>query len=97
MVQTVKSWTLLSGENKLFLEKPRVLRRVYFKISALLPLSSNYSSRISFDDPMFYTGYTLVASNLHFEAKGEGIFQGNIWVRNMSTITITYTSTEILV
>ena len=97
MSQTVKSWTLVSGEYKKFLEKPHVLSRIYFKIAALLPLSSNYSSRISFDDPMFYTSYTLVASNLAFEAKGEGIFQGNIWVRNVSTITITYTATEILV
>ena len=97
MVQTVKSWILLPGENKMFIEKPLVLHRIYFKISALLPLSSNYSSKISFDDPVFYTYYTLVASNLYFEAKGEGIFQGNIWVKNVSTITVTYTTTEILV
>ena len=97
MVQTVKSWILLPGENKMFIEKPLVLHRIYFKISALLPLSSNYSSKISFDDPVFYTYYTLVASNLYFEAKGEGISQGNIWVQNVSTIVVTYTTTEILI
>jgi len=96
MVQTVRSWTLQPGQYKLFLEKPRVLHRVFFKISALLPLSSNYSSRISFDDPMFYTCYTLVASNLYLEARGKEIFQGNIWVRNVSSIVVTYSATEIL-
>ena len=97
MVQTVQTVMLPAGQQKIFFEKPHALSRIYFNISALLPLTANHGSRISFDDPMFYTYYTLVASNLYFEAKGEGIFQGNIWVKNVSTITVTYTTTEILV
>jgi len=96
MAQTVKSWTLLPGQYKMFFEKPHVLSRIYFKISALLPMTANYTTKISFDDPMFYTFYTLLGPNIYFEAKGEGIFQGNIWVRNVSNINIAYSSTEIL-
>ena len=81
----------------MFLEKPHALSRIFFKISALLPLTANYGSRISFDDPMFYAYYLLLGPVISFEAKGEGIFQGNVWVRNVSTIAITYSTTEILV
>jgi len=81
----------------MFFEKPHALYRIFIGISALLPPTNNYKSKISFDDPMFYTYYTLIGSTIHFEAKGEGIFQGNIWGRNESTISITYSLTEILV
>ena len=81
----------------LFIEKPHALSRIFVGIAALLPPTAGYLSGISFDDPKFYTYYTLIGSTVYFEAKGEGIFQGNIWVRNMSSITILYTATEILV
>ena len=81
----------------MFFEKPHVLSRIYFKISALLPMTANYTTKISFDDPMFYTYYLLLGPVISFEAKGEGIFQGNVWVRNVSAINITYSTTEILV
>jgi len=97
MVQTVKSWSLHPGQQMILVEKPHALRRIFIKILALLPLTSNYRSKISFDDPMFYTFYTLIGSATYFKAKGEGIFQGNVWVRNESTIPITYSVTEILV
>ena len=97
MAQTVKSWVLLPGQQKIFIEKPHALSRIFVRISALLPLTANYGSMISFDDPMFYTYYLLLGPIVSFEAKGEGIFQGNIWVQNVSTITITYSTTEILV
>ena len=97
MVQTVKSLTLHPGQQMILIEKPLVLRRIFLKISALLPLTANYLSEISFDDPMFYSFYALLGPNVYFEAKGEGIFQGNVWVRNASTTSIFYTATEILV
>ena len=97
MVQTVISKTLLSGQQTILVEKPLMLCRIFLKISALLPMTANYSTKISFDDPMFYTFYTLLGPNIYFEAKGEGIFQGNVWVRNVSNINIAYTTTEILV
>jgi len=97
MAQTVKSWVLIPGQQKIFVEKPHALCRIFARISALLPLTANYSSKISFDDPMFHDSYTLVGPIVYFEVKGEGIFQGNIWVRNVSSIIITYSTTEILV
>jgi len=33
----------------------------------------------------------------YFEAKGEGIFQGDVWVLNASDQNLQYVSTEILV
>jgi len=97
MVQTVRSLSLHPGEQTVLVEKPHALSRIFFGISALLPLTVGYKSEISFDDPMFLTYYILIGSTVHFEAKGEGIFQGNVWVRNESTISISYSATEILV
>ena len=97
MVQTVNSVILSPGQQKIFCEKPLALRRIFFRITAILPLTANYTSKISFDDPLFYAYYLLLGPTISFEAKGEEIFQGNVWVRNVSAITITYSSTEILV
>ena len=97
MVQTVKSKALVAGDKMLFIEKPRVLSRIYIKISALLASTSGYKSWISLDDPLFSEYYILDGSTSYFEASGEGIFQGNIWVHNQSSISIRYTATEILV
>ena len=97
MVQTLKSLLLSSGQRTIFLEKPHILRRIFFKITALLPLTANYQTNISFDDPLFVNYYVLVGPNIYFRAEGDGIFQGNIFVRNMSSIPIFYTATEILV
>ena len=97
MVQTVKSIRLASGQQRVFLEKPHVLSRVFFKITAILPTTANYISKISFDDPLFVDYYTLLGSNTSLEAEGDGIFQGNIFVFNQSTVNILYSATEILV
>ena len=97
MVQTVKSWSLPSQQQKIFIEKPRALRRIFFEISAILPTTAGYRSEISFDDPRFSNYYTMIGPILSFEAKGEGIFQGNVWVRNASSVSITYSTSEILV
>jgi len=97
MVQTVKSIRLASGQQGVFLEKPHVLSRVFFKITAILPTTSNYMSEISFDDPLFVDYYTLLGANTSLEAEGDGIFQGNIFVSNQSTVNILYSTIEILI
>ena len=97
MVQTVKSIRLPPGQQGIFLARPHALSRVFFKITAILPTTVNYESRISFDDPLFVDYYTLLGSNTSLEAEGDGIFQGNIFVSNHSTVNILYSTSEILV
>jgi len=97
MVQTVMSKTLPAGEKKLLIEKPRILRRIFFSIRALSDQSTWYQSRISFDDPLFHSYYVIDGPAKYFEAKGEGIFQGDVWVLNASDQNLQYVSTEILI
>ena len=97
MVQTVMSKTLPAGEKKLLIEKPRILRRIFFSIRALSDQSTWYQSRISFDDPLFHSYYVIDGPAKYFEAKGEGIFQGDVCVFNASDHDLQYVSTEILV
>ena len=97
MVQTIQTIILPAGQQKIFFEKPHVLRRIFVSIRVLVPPEAWAESRISFDDPMFYSYYTLAGYSKCFEAKGEGIFQGSIWVVNNATGDLTYTYTEILI
>ena len=97
MVQIVKSVRLQPGQQKIFLKRPLVLSRVFFKITAILPTTANYMSKISFDDPLFVDYYTLLGSCTYLDAEGDGIFQGNIFVSNQSAVNILYSITEILV
>ena len=97
MVQTVQTITLEAGQRKIFFEKPHVLRRIFASIQVLVPPETWAESRISFDDPMFYSYYTLAGFSKYFEAKGEGIFQGDMWVFNNATGSLLYTLTEILI
>ena len=97
MVQTVISKTILAGQKRILLEKPIVLKRVFFSITALADPDVWYKSAVSFDDPLFLSFFVLNGPAKHFEARGEGIFQGNIWVINLSDHDLEYTATEILV
>jgi len=97
MVQTVRSELILAGCKKIIFEKPLVLQRVFISINTLVPPETWCESRISFDDPMFYSFYTLAGNAKYFEAKGEGIFQGDVWLFNTTTGSVLYTMTEILV
>jgi len=97
MVQSVIYTSLPPGQQKIFLEKPHVLCRIFFRIVALLQPTAGYPSKISFGDPMFHSYFLLNGTNTYLESKGEGIFQGDIWVRNQSNATVGYTATEILV
>ena len=97
MVQTVMSKTLLPGQKKILIEKPLALCRIFFSIRALADQSAWYQSKVSFDDPLFRSYYVLDGPGKYFEAKGEGLFQGNVWVANASDQNIQYTITEILI
>ena len=97
MVQTLRSITIPAGRKIIIIEKPLALRRIFFGVCAFAPQSSWYASQISFGDPTFRSYYVLGGPVNCFEARGEGIFQGDVWVRNVSSIDILYAFTEILV
>ena len=97
MVQTVKTITLPAGQRKIFFEKPHVLCRIFLGIRVLAPSEAWAESRISFDDPTFHFYYILAGASKYFEARGEGIFQGDVWVLNNTEGDLSYTVTEILI
>ena len=96
MVQTVASFILFSGDQRIVFEKPRSLHRVFFGITVLAGDAVWRESWISFDDPSFSSYYVLDGQFKHFEVKGDEISQGDIWLRNASGIALHYTLTEIL-
>ena len=96
MVQTVQTILLHAGQQKILFEKPHVLRRIFVSIRVLAPPEAWAESRVSFDDPMFHSYFTLAGYNKYFEAKGKGIFQGDVWVQNITGGDAIYTLTEIL-
>jgi len=81
----------------ILLEKPHALHRIFFSVRALADQSTWYQSKVSFDDPTFRSFYVLNGPAKYFEAKGEGIFQGDVWVHNASDQNLQYTATEILI
>jgi len=96
MVQTVRSLTILAGEKVILVEKPQALHRIFFSIQAFAEQTTWLETKISFDDPQFRSFYVLDGSARYFEAKGEDIFQGNIWIYNISDADLLYSATEIL-
>ena len=96
MAQTVISINVSAGKKKIILEKPQALHRIFFSIQAFADQTAWYESKISFDDPLFLSFYVLDGSARYFEAKGEDIFQGNIWAFNVSDTSLLYSATEIL-
>ena len=97
MVQTVHSVKITPGHKQLVIEKPLVLCRIFFSVRAFAPQTYWYESQISLGDPLFSSYYILDGAARYFEAKGEGIFQGDIWLRNVSDVNLRYTVSEILV
>ena len=97
MVQTVKSVRVYPGQHVVLLEKPLVLCRIFYSIKVLTDLAMGYRSHISFDDPKFLSYYILDGQVQQLEAKGEGICQGDIWVRNVSSAELIFVTTEILI
>jgi len=96
MVQTVRSINVSAGEKKIVVEKPQALHRVFFSIQAFADQTAWLETKISFDDPQFRSFYVLDGPARYFEAKGEDIFQGNIWVYNISDTNLLLSATEIL-
>ena len=96
MAQTVISINVSAGKKKIILEKPQALHRIFFSIQAFANLTAWYESKISFDDPQFRSFYVIDGPARYFEAKGEDIFQGNIWVYNISDTNLLLSATEIL-
>ena len=97
MVQTIKSEIISAGHKKIIFEKPLALRRIFISIKTVASAEAWCESWISFGDPMFYSYYTLAGRVKDFEMKGEGIFQGDVWLFNVSTGDVLYTMMEILV
>ena len=97
MAQTIVSVTILAGHHKLFFEKPQVSIRTFFSIRALADDTKWAQSKISLGDPLFASYYVIDGPAKYFEARGEGIFQGDVWVWNASTINLLYVGTEILI
>jgi len=97
MAQTVKSQRVPSGWIVRLLNKPLVLNRIFFSVKMIADTTTDYKSYISLGDPTFTSYYILDKQVFFFEAKGEGIFQGVIWVQNASTVDLLFDATEILV
>jgi len=97
MAQTLRTVTLSAGDKMILVAKPLVLCRIFVSVRALADDDKWYQSKISFDDPSFSSFFVLNGPGKYFEAKGEGIFQGNIWGLNASTVSLQYTMTEILI
>ena len=96
MVQTVYSVTILARKKKVILEKPRRLHRIFFSIRAFADQLAWYETKISFDDPLFHSFYVIDGPAKYFEARGYDIFQGDIWIYNLSNTNLLYSATEIL-
>ena len=97
MVQTVSFVEITPGHKLLIIEKPLVLCRIFFSVRGFAPQNYSFESQISFGDPGFRSYYILDGPARYFEAKGEGIFQGDIWVYNASNIYLLYSVSEILI
>ena len=97
MAQTVKSKWIPSGWIFRLIDKPLVLNRIFFSVKVLTDQTADFRSYISLGDPRFYSYYTIGRSVPFFEAKGEGIFQGDIWVENTSPSDLIFVTMETLV
>ena len=96
MVQTVWSLAISPNSKSIVFKKPIILNRIFFSITAFAPPNEWHRTKISFDDPSFISFYILDGPARYFEAKGEGIFQGDVWLFNQSTVDLLYSATEIL-
>jgi len=96
MVQTVRTVRLIPAEKTILFEKPHVLRRVFFSVRQVSGSNNWAPSAISFGDPQFLSYYEITAVSNYFQAKGNDIFQGDIWLQNNAAEFQYYTSTEIL-
>ena len=96
MVQTVRTIAVLGNHKMIAFEKPLALVRIFFSIQITCEEGTYCKTKISFDDPLFSSFYMLNGVAKTFEVRGEDIFQGRIWVYNMTTADMFYALTEIL-
>ena len=96
MVQTIRTITIQAGQKKIVFEKPRVLARIFFSVVTTADKTVWHKTKISFDDPQFCFFYMLDGNITKFEAEGQDIFQGNIWMLNLTDTLQFYSLTEIL-
>ena len=96
MVQTVGTFLILTGEKKIVLEKPNILHRIFFSVRVIAGEAAWRDTKISFDDPLFSSYFSLNGAKKYFEAAGEDIFQGNVWAINQSGVGLLFAVTEIL-
>ena len=96
MVQTIRTVTIQADQKKTVFEKPRVLTRIFFSIATTTDETVWHKTKISFDDPLFCFFYLMEGNITKFEAEGQDIFQGDIWVYNLADTTQFYSLTEIL-
>ena len=87
---------LMVGEKRIVLEKPTSLHRIFFSVRVIAGEAAWRDTKISFDDPLFRSYYSLNGSKKYFEATGEDIFQGNVWAINQSDVGLLFAVTEIL-
>ena len=96
MVQTIRTIAVSGNHKMVAFEKPLALARIFFSIQITSNEGDFCKTKISFDDPLFSSFYMLGGVAKKFEAKGEDIFQGSIWILNMTTADMFYALTEIL-
>ena len=97
MTQTVQSRWVYSGWIVRLLDKPLVMKRIFFSVKVHSDPATDYRSNISLGDPGFLSHYVLSRSVPYFEARGEGISQEDIWAQNVSAADLLFVMTEILV
>ena len=96
MVQTIHSVILVPSQKTKIAETPHTLHRIFLSIRVVVGVNTWYPSKISFDDPSFASFYILAGTERYFEMWGEDIFQGDIWVKNESELSLWYAISEIL-
>ena len=96
MAQTVDTFLVLAGKERIIVKKPHALQRIFFSVGVVESGTGPYDVMISFDDPYFRSYYTLNGPRKYFAATGADIFQGNIWALNNSSISLLLAVTEIL-
>ena len=96
MVQTICTVSVLAGEKKIILEKPHRLQRIFFSVQIVAPPEPMCKTMFSFDDPRFTFYYILAGAVKYFKSEGADIFQGNVWIKNVSGGDLEYSASEIL-
>ena len=96
MVQTIRSVSIAPAQKKKIAEMPHSLHRIFFSVRVVVGVNTWYPSKLSFDGPSFASFYLLAGTERDFETWGEDIFQGGIWLKNESELSLWYAVSEIL-